>query len=233
MPASLEDPMSNRRSLISLMESFALTKADVARIARASDATVDAWLKPETSKSHRACPDVALAVIENAAGDPVCATASEAADVLGVTAARVRAMAVDAQVGLGGALWATRDQHPLSRLEAGEPVTLEFGSIAFLLTRGWAFLPLQGRDGRRCKLAVRAQILPAADGGMRVETQAHDWADDADTALWVSDAIAVAERMEEVRMLGRRRVEALDAGDDAEVRRLDKAIDIVGRAIRP
>ncbi len=139
--------MSNRARLVSLMERLALTKGDVGRIARASDATVDSWLKPETSKSHRACPDVALAVIEHAAGDPVCATASEAAEILGVTAARVRALATDAQVGLGGALWAAGQDEVLARVEAGQPVTLAFGTLAFLVLPGWAFVPLQGRTG--------------------------------------------------------------------------------------
>lgn len=223
--------MSNRSRLVSLMERFALNKADVARIARASDATVDAWLKPETSKSHRSCPDVALAVLEHAAGDPVCATASEAADALGVTAARVKAMATEAQVGLGAALWSAGQDATLARIEAGEPVTLAFGPLAFLLLPGWAFVPLQGRDGRRCKLALCARIVAATDGGRRLETQAHDWADEAEARQQASEAVAVAERMEELRILGLRRVEALDAGDEAEVRRLDKALEFVGRQV--
>ncbi|WP_091972445.1 hypothetical protein [Methylobacterium gossipiicola] len=215
------------------MQRLALTKADVARIARASEATVDSWLKPETSKSHRACPEVALAVIENAAGDPVCAFASEAADVLGITAARVKALAVDAQVGLGAALWAARRNdvvHPLVRVKAGDPLTLELGALSYLLLPGWAFLPLQGRDGRRCKLAVRATIEDGVEDPW-LSTEAHDWADEAEARREASEAVAVAERMEEVRILGRRRVEALDAGDEAEVRRIDKALDLVGRTV--
>ncbi|GJE83385.1 MULTISPECIES: hypothetical protein [Methylorubrum] len=223
--------MSNRARLVSLMERLALSKGDVARIARASDATVDSWLKPETSKSHRVCPDVVLAVIEHGAGDPICATASEAADVLGVTVARVRAMAIDLQVGLGGALWAAGQDEVLARVEAGEPVTLAFGTVAFLVLPGWAFVPLQGRDGRRCKLAIRARIVAGADGGRRLDTQADDWADEATTRAEASTAAAVAERMEEVRVLGLRRVEALDAGDEAEVRRIDKVLDLVGRSV--
>ncbi|GBU19686.1 MULTISPECIES: hypothetical protein [unclassified Methylobacterium] len=223
--------MSNRARLVSLMERLALTKGDVARIARASEATVDSWLKPETSKSHRACPEVALAVLEHAAGDPVCAGASEAADVLGVTLSRVKALATDAQTGLGAALWSAGQDATLARVEAGEPVTLAFGPLAFLLLPGWAFVPIQGRDGRRCKLALRARIVAGTEGGRRLDTQAHDWADEATTRAEAATATRIAERMEEIRMLGLRRVEALDAGDDAEVRRIDRVLELVASQI--
>lgn len=223
--------MSNRARLVSLMERLALTKADVARIARSSETTVDSWLKPETSKSHRACPEVVLAVIQHGAGDPVCATPSEAADVLGVTLSRVKALATDAQVGLGAALWSAGMDATLARVEGSVPVTLEFGAHAYLVLPGWAFLPLQGRDGRRCKLGVRARIVPDTDGGRRLDTQVHDWADEAEAREHASTAIRVAECMEQFRILGRRRVEALDARDEAEVRRIDKAMGLVGRQV--
>lgn len=223
--------MSNRARLVSLMERLALTKADVARIARASEATVDSWLKPETSKSHRSCPDVVLAVLGHGAGDPVCASASEAAEVLGVTLSRVKALAMDAQVGLGAALWSAGTDATLARVEGSVPVTLEFGTHAYLVLPGWAFVPLQGRDGRRCKLGVRAQIVTDADGSRRLDTQAHDWADEAEARERASTAIHVAGCMEELRVLGRRKVEALDAGDEAEVRRIDRAMGLVGRQV--
>ncbi|WP_018042813.1 hypothetical protein [Methylobacterium sp. 88A] len=224
--------MSNRDRLVSLMERLALTKGDVARIARASETSVDSWLKPETSKSHRACPNVVIAVIEYGAGDTICASVSEAADHLGLRAERVNTMAADARVGLGAALWSAGMDDTLARVSWGHPVTLDLGPASYLLLKGWVFLPLQGRDGRRCKLAVRASVEgEEGSDGRWLNTEVNDWVDDAEARKAAAQATHIAGLMEQNRMLGLRRVEALDAGDEAEVRRIDKVLDIVGQQI--
>ncbi|KQO59923.1 hypothetical protein IPV08_22580 [Methylobacterium sp. SD274] len=59
----------------------------------------------------------------------------------------------------------------------------------------------------------------------------YDWIDDAEARKVVAQATHIAGIMEQSRMLGMRWVEALNAGDEAEVRRIDKVLDIVGQQI--
>lgn len=133
MPASPDpsNPRANTMSksdrLVSLMERPPLTKGDVACIPRDSEMSVDSWLKPETSKSHRACPDVVIAVIEYGAGDTICASASKVAGHLGFRVERIKAMAADTQVALGAALCSAGMDDTLAFVFCGHPVTLGLG----------------------------------------------------------------------------------------------------------
>lgn len=53
-------PKNNREQLIELMERYRLDIPAVARLTLRSPLTVTSWLRPETSKSHRAMPDWAV-----------------------------------------------------------------------------------------------------------------------------------------------------------------------------
>lgn len=222
--------MTNRDKLIALMDRLALSKADVADLAKASPTTVDGWLKPETSKSSRNVPDVVLQVIEFAAGDKVCADVSEAADILGVTMGRVRAMAADSRAGLTGALFAHRAEKPLEQVKAGGHVVLSLGPVTYLLAPGWMFLPLQAFNGRRCKLGVRAQIVEGPEG-LRLDTDVEEWTESAAGREATAEAVRLAEKLEEIRMLGERRADAVARGEDAKVRQLDRALAILDKQV--
>ena len=194
--------------------------------------SVDSWLKPETSKSHRACPDVVIAVIEYGAGDTICASASKVAGHLGFRVERIKAMAADTQVALGAALCSAGMDDTLAFVFCGHPVTLGLGPTGTPLLKEYAFPPLQGRDGRWCKLAVRASVEgEESTDGRWLNTTVYDWIDDAEARKVVAQATHIAGIMEQSRMLGMRWVEALNAGDEAEVRRIDKVLDIVGQQI--
>lgn len=53
----------SRRRLIRLMEQYELSRREVAELAHVSPFTVDSWLKPTTSSSHRNVSDAALELI--------------------------------------------------------------------------------------------------------------------------------------------------------------------------
>ncbi|KQO85876.1 hypothetical protein [Methylobacterium sp. Leaf91] len=139
-------------------------------------------------------------------------------------------MAADARVGLGAALWSAGMDQTLALVSSGHPVTLDLGPASYLLLKEWAFLPLQSRDGRRCKLAVRASVEEGSDGRW-LNTEVNEWVDDAEARKAAAQATHIAGLMEQNRMLGLRRVEALDAGEEAEVRRIDKVLEIVAQQI--
>lgn len=141
-------------------------------------------------------------------------------------------MAADARVGLGAALWSVGMDDILALVSSGHPVTLDLGPALYLLSKGWAFLPLQGRVGCRCKLAVRASVEgEEGSDGRWLNAEVSDWVDDAAARKAAAQATYIAGLMEQNRMLGLRRVEALDAGDGGEGRRIDRGLDIVGRRI--
>jgi len=149
---------------------------------------------------------------------------------LGLTASRVRALAADSQVGLSGALWTHRAENPLQKVRDGGHVTLSLGPATYLLVPGWAFLPLQAHNGRRCKLGVRAEVAQGSEG-LRLDTDVPDWAETAEGLRSAAAATRLAEKLEEIRLLGERRVEALDRGDGAEVRRLDRTLAVLDKHI--
>jgi len=222
--------MTNRDKLISLMDRLALSKADVADLAKASPATVDGWLKPETSKSSRGVPDVVLSVLEFAAGDKVFADFSEATDHLGLTLSRVRMLARDSQIGLTGALFAHRAENPLQTVRNGGHVTLNLGPASYLLVPHWAFLPLQAHNGRRCKLAIRAEVVEGSEG-LRLEHDIDDWEETAEGRRSAAAATRLAQRLEEIRLLGERRADAALRGEDTKVRQIDRALALLDKQI--
>jgi len=222
--------MTNRDRLIALMDRLALSKADVADLAKASPATVDGWLKPETSKSSRGVPDVVLSLLEYAAGDKVCATFDEAADHLGLTVKRVKELAADSQIGLTAALWARREERPLERVKGGEHVVLSLGPVSYLLASGWVWLPIQAPSGKRCKVGVNAWTVEDGDG-IRLDTSLHNSKQTMEALREAAVATRVAERLEEMRMLGERLADARDRGDEAEARRIDRALAVLDKTI--
>ncbi|WP_262265527.1 hypothetical protein [Microvirga yunnanensis] len=222
--------MTNRDKLIALMDRMALSKADVADLAKASPATVDGWLKPETSKSSRGVPDIVLSILDFAGGDKVCSSFDEAADYLGLTAKRVKELALASQTGLSGALWAHRDEKPLERVKRGEHVVLSLGPVSYLLASGWVWLPVQAPNGRRVKIGVHAWTVEDADG-IRLETYLQSTKDRMEARRSTAEATRLAERLEEMRMLGERLADAKDRGDDAEARRIDRALAALDKTI--
>lgn len=55
--------MSNRDKLKSIKATHGLTSKDIAEICKVSIRTVSSWLLPDTSKTGRACPDMAIELL--------------------------------------------------------------------------------------------------------------------------------------------------------------------------
>jgi len=223
----------NRTALIDLMDRLALTKADVASIAKASPATVDAWLKPETSKSSRQVPDVVLDVLSYSAGDAVCASPSEAAELLGTTIARVKRAAGQSRALLTHAMSVRRKEdgvHPLETVKKGGHVVMSLGPLSFLLVPGFAFLPVEGHTGKRVKLGVPARIVETRDS-IRLETEVDEWNRTREEQRSAVAAARLASLLEEQRRLGSRLADAKEEEDAAAIRRIETALALLDKQI--